>query len=116
MGLGPLLERWDLLFQLFKWGGVLFLIWIGVQAVRHAGPVGEGDADQVTGASSPRNSTGPTTTRLASAPCSVNWSATRWMPPSACSRRSPAISDAVSGSGRTSSSTPAAGSRTRAAS
>ncbi|HIW90983.1 MAG TPA: LysE family translocator [Candidatus Corynebacterium avicola] len=53
-GLGPLLERWDLLFQLFKWGGVLFLVWIGVQAIRHAGPVGEGDADQVAGTSSRR--------------------------------------------------------------
>ena len=52
LGLGPLLERWDLLFQLFKWGGVLFLIWIGAQAIRKAGPVGEGDADQVAGASS----------------------------------------------------------------
>lgn len=49
LGLGPLMERWDLLFQLFKWGGVLFLIWIGVQAIRHAGPVGEGDAPQLTG-------------------------------------------------------------------
>lgn len=52
VGLGPLLERWDLLFQLFKWAGVLFLIWIGVQAVRHAGPVGEGVADRVTGKTS----------------------------------------------------------------
>lgn len=52
VGLGPLLQRWDLLFQLFKWAGVLFLIWIGIQAVRHAGPVGEGDAAQVDGAAS----------------------------------------------------------------
>ena len=52
VGLGPLLERWDMLFQLFKWGGVLFLVWIGVQAVRHAGPVREEDAEQVAGAPS----------------------------------------------------------------
>lgn len=48
-GLGPLLERWDLLFQAVKWAGVLFLIWIGIQAIRHAGPVGKGQAVRVTG-------------------------------------------------------------------
>ncbi|WP_297004883.1 LysE family translocator [uncultured Corynebacterium sp.] len=52
VGLGPLLERWDLLFQLFKWGGVLFLVWIGIQAVRHAGALAEGDAGAVTGRTS----------------------------------------------------------------
>lgn len=52
VGLGPLLERWDLLFQLFKWAGVLFLVWIGIQAIRHAGPVAEGDSEQVTGRTS----------------------------------------------------------------
>lgn len=52
VGLGPLMERWDLLFQLFKWAGVLFLVWIGVQAVRRAGPVAEGEAGQVTGRTS----------------------------------------------------------------
>jgi threonine/homoserine/homoserine lactone efflux protein len=52
VGLGPLLERWDLLFQIFKWGGVLFLIWLGIQAVRHAGPVGEPETGRVEGASS----------------------------------------------------------------
>lgn len=38
-GLGPLLERSDLLFQTIKWAGIIYLFWLGIQAIRHAGPV-----------------------------------------------------------------------------
>ncbi len=38
LGLGPLLERSEALFQVIKWAGVLYLIYLGVQAIRHAAP------------------------------------------------------------------------------
>ncbi|MBT2585660.1 LysE family translocator [Arthrobacter sp. ISL-95] len=41
-GLGPLLERSELLFQSIKWVGILYLFWLGFQAIRHAGPVADG--------------------------------------------------------------------------
>lgn len=40
-GLGPLLERSELLFQSIKWAGIAYLVWLGIQAFRHAGPLGE---------------------------------------------------------------------------
>lgn len=48
LGLGPLLERSELLFQVLKWGGVLYLLYLGVQAIRHAAPLS--DAAQSSGA------------------------------------------------------------------
>lgn len=41
-GLAPLLERSELLFQTVKWAGILYLFWLGFQAIRHAGPVADG--------------------------------------------------------------------------
>jgi len=41
LGLGPLLERSEGLFQAVKWAGVAYLVCLGVQAIRHAGPVPE---------------------------------------------------------------------------
>ncbi|WP_191563649.1 LysE family translocator [Janibacter melonis] len=43
VGLGPLLERSELLFQAIKWVGIAYLLYIGVQAIRHAGPLTEDD-------------------------------------------------------------------------
>ncbi|VXB45477.1 Threonine/homoserine/homoserine lactone efflux protein [Arthrobacter sp. 9V] len=40
-GLGPLLERSDLLFQIIKWAGIAYLLWLGVQAFRKAGSASE---------------------------------------------------------------------------
>jgi threonine/homoserine/homoserine lactone efflux protein len=37
VGLGPLLQRSDLLFQAIKLLGAAYLVWLGVQAFRHAG-------------------------------------------------------------------------------
>jgi threonine/homoserine/homoserine lactone efflux protein len=37
VGLGPLLQRSDLLFQVIKLLGAAYLLWLGVQAFRHAG-------------------------------------------------------------------------------
>lgn len=39
LGLGPLLERSEFLFQTIKWAGIAYLIWLGVQALRKAGSV-----------------------------------------------------------------------------
>lgn len=39
LGLGPLLERSDMLFLAIKWGGILYLLYLGIQAIRHAAPV-----------------------------------------------------------------------------
>ncbi|OLT55247.1 lysine transporter LysE [Corynebacterium sp. CNJ-954] len=39
LGLGPLLERSEILFQIIKWVGILYLVYLGIQAIRHAGPV-----------------------------------------------------------------------------
>ena len=39
LGLGPLLERSELLFQSIKWAGILYLLYLGLQAIRHAAPV-----------------------------------------------------------------------------
>ena len=41
LGLGPLLERSELLVQVLKWGGVLYLLYLGVQAIRHAAPLSD---------------------------------------------------------------------------
>jgi threonine/homoserine/homoserine lactone efflux protein len=43
VGLGPLLQRSDLLFSAIKWAGAGYLVWLGIQAFRHAGPLA-GDA------------------------------------------------------------------------
>ncbi|MCP3426759.1 LysE family translocator [Rothia sp. AR01] len=40
LGLGPLFERSEVLFQAVKWAGVLYLLYLGVQAIRHAGAAG----------------------------------------------------------------------------
>lgn len=45
-GLGPLLERSELLFQSITWAGIFYLFWLGFQALRHAGRVS--DAPQAT--------------------------------------------------------------------
>jgi threonine/homoserine/homoserine lactone efflux protein len=37
VGLGPLLQRSDLLFQVIKLLGACYLVWLGVRAFRHAG-------------------------------------------------------------------------------
>lgn len=37
-GLGPLLERSEIFFQAIKWAGILYLIYLGIQAIRHAAP------------------------------------------------------------------------------
>ncbi|BBH69879.1 lysine transporter LysE [Actinoplanes sp. OR16] len=36
VGLGPLLERSALLFEVIKWAGAAYLIWLGIQAMRDA--------------------------------------------------------------------------------
>jgi len=36
-GLGPLLDRSDLLFDLIRWFGAAYLVYLGVQAIRHRG-------------------------------------------------------------------------------
>ena len=36
-GLGPLLDRSDLLFDLIRWSGASYLVYLGVQAIRHRG-------------------------------------------------------------------------------
>lgn len=51
-GLGPLFERYELLLVIVKWAGIVFLLWLGVQAFRHAGPV-EG-VDEPAGATDAR--------------------------------------------------------------
>lgn len=38
IGLGPLLERSEVFFQIIKWAGILYLIYLGIQAIRHAAP------------------------------------------------------------------------------
>ncbi len=38
LGLGPLLERSESLFQAIKWAGIAYLVWLGIQAIRHARP------------------------------------------------------------------------------
>ena len=45
LGLGPLLERSEALFQVIKWAGVLYLLYLGVQAIRHAAPAEEGEGE-----------------------------------------------------------------------
>ncbi|MHC6175923.1 LysE family translocator [Glutamicibacter sp. X7] len=40
-GLGPLLERSEILFQIIKWVGILYLVYLGIQAIRHAAPAAE---------------------------------------------------------------------------
>lgn len=41
LGLGPLLEGSEILFQTVKWAGVVYLLYLGVQAIRYAAPVSE---------------------------------------------------------------------------
>ena len=45
-GLGPLLERSELLFHAIKWVGILYLFWLGIQAIRDAGPIAEAEEGQ----------------------------------------------------------------------
>lgn len=40
-GLGPLMERSELLLQIIKWAGILYLLYLGIQAIRHAAPAQE---------------------------------------------------------------------------
>lgn len=49
LGLGPLLERSEALFQVIKWAGVFYLIYLGVQAIRHAAPAAEADKGEDRG-------------------------------------------------------------------
>lgn len=42
LGLGPLLERSELLFQVIKWAGIIYLVWLGIRTFRSAGPAVEG--------------------------------------------------------------------------
>jgi len=51
LGLGPLLERYELLFQAIKWGGILYLVYLGVQAIRHAAPAASGPSKELENAS-----------------------------------------------------------------
>lgn len=45
IGLGPLLQRSDVLLQSIKWAGAAYLVWLGVRALRDAAPLsGAGDA------------------------------------------------------------------------
>lgn len=39
LGLGPLLQRSDMLFSVIKYAGATYLVWLGIQAFRHAQPV-----------------------------------------------------------------------------
>ena len=41
LGLGPLLHRSETLFHVVKWVGIGYLFWLGIQAIRHAGPLVE---------------------------------------------------------------------------
>jgi threonine/homoserine/homoserine lactone efflux protein len=45
LGLGPLLQRSEGLFQAIKWAGILYLLWLGIQAFRSAGPAEERTKD-----------------------------------------------------------------------
>lgn len=47
-GLGPLLERSEILFQTIRWAGILYLFYIGIQAIRHAAPAKESAAKELT--------------------------------------------------------------------
>ncbi|WP_380170908.1 LysE family translocator [Kineococcus sp. DHX-1] len=45
VGLGPVLQRWDVVLEVVKIAGAAYLVWLGVQALRgarHTGPVPEG--------------------------------------------------------------------------
>lgn len=37
VGMGPLLQRSDLVLQVIKFAGAAYLVWLGVQALRHSG-------------------------------------------------------------------------------
>jgi threonine/homoserine/homoserine lactone efflux protein len=39
VGLGPLLQRSEGLLTAIKWAGAAYLVWLGVQALRHAAPL-----------------------------------------------------------------------------
>jgi threonine/homoserine/homoserine lactone efflux protein len=43
VGLGPLLQRSELLLTSIKWAGAAYLVWLGVQALRHAAPLASPD-------------------------------------------------------------------------
>ncbi len=58
LGLGPLLERSEILFQTIKWAGILYLVYLGIQAIRHAGPVTT-DEDEGSEAKAVKNSKTP---------------------------------------------------------
>ncbi|GAB3926275.1 lysine transporter LysE [Microlunatus endophyticus] len=49
VGLGPLLQRSETLFRVVKWVGILYLFWLGIQAIRHAGPLAEDAENGRTG-------------------------------------------------------------------
>lgn len=50
-GLGPLLERSEAFFQIIKWAGILYLIYLGIQAIRHAAPSHEVNAKELNNTS-----------------------------------------------------------------
>lgn len=50
-GFGPLLERSPLLYAIVQWAGGLYLIWLGIDALRHRHAHAEGMMDQ--GSSAP---------------------------------------------------------------
>ena len=42
-GLGPLLQRSEVVLTSIKWAGAAYLVWLGVQALRHAAPLASGE-------------------------------------------------------------------------
>ncbi|MET3953255.1 threonine/homoserine/homoserine lactone efflux protein [Rhodococcus sp. OAS809] len=40
-GFGSLLERPEILLHAIKWAGIAYLLWLGVQAIRHARSIAE---------------------------------------------------------------------------
>jgi len=68
VGLGPLLERSEALFQTVKWAGVFYLLFLGIQAIRHAAApdVGDnaGDSNETRGLEMHRTETFGTAVRV----------------------------------------------------
>ncbi|QHK18478.1 LysE family transporter [Pseudarthrobacter psychrotolerans] len=50
-GLGPLLERSEVIFQIIKWAGILYLIYLGIHAIRHAAPSHEVNSKELNNTS-----------------------------------------------------------------
>jgi threonine/homoserine/homoserine lactone efflux protein len=45
VGLGPVLQRWDTALEVVKLAGAAYLVWLGIQALRGAGHVGQPTVD-----------------------------------------------------------------------